>query len=70
MIVVLENPKTVERKTIMLSNELGSKSVELIYIKPGIAHTVRNLSNRDSSLVVLSNIREHYNEDDYEYRVI
>jgi len=70
VIVILENPATKERKVVTLSNELGSKSVELIYIRPGIAHAVRNLSNRDSSLVVLSDIREHYEEDDYEYRVI
>ena len=70
VIVALENPATKERKVVMLSNRLESKFVKLIYIKPGIAHAVRNLSGQDSSLMVFSDIEEHHEKDDYEYPVI
>ncbi len=70
VMVVLENPETTERKTIILSNGLRSKFIGLIYIKPGIAHAVRNLSSQDSSLIVFSNIEEHDPMDDYFYKVI
>ena len=68
--IFLENPANGERCTFTLSNTLESKYIELIYIKPGIAHSVQNLSSQNSSLMVFSSIEEHNPEDDYEYKVI
>ncbi|MCK5466691.1 WxcM-like domain-containing protein [Candidatus Parcubacteria bacterium] len=70
MIVSLEDPKTTKRKEVLLSNKIGSEYIKLIYIKPGIAHSVINTSDQISSLMVFSNIEEHNPEDDFPYEVL
>lgn len=67
--ITLEDPKTKRRKIVKVSNKIKNKYIILVYIKLGIAHSVKNVSARISSLTVLSNVIEHNDADDHPYRV-
>lgn len=67
----LENPQTKERVVIKIENNPKTKNtVELIAIKPGIAHTVKNPSPEHTlELIVLANTSK-MGPDDFDYKII
>jgi quercetin dioxygenase-like cupin family protein len=67
----LEDPETKEADVITVENDPRTKDViELIAIRKGVAHTVKNTSEEEAlQLLVLANTSE-MGPDDFEYKVI
>ena len=81
--IFLEDPKTKKKQTVVLSSKFGDEFTEFVYIKPGVAHTVKNeksllirLINKVfksvgiARVIVLSNIDDHNPDHDIPYPVI
>ena len=81
--IFLADPETGRKQTVVLSSKFGDIFTEFVYIKPGIAHTVKNersllikLINKVfksvgiASVIVFSNIDDHNPDHDIEYEVI
>ena len=67
--VKFKNPQNKEEKTIVIENKINNLETKLIYIPIGIAHAVTNVSDRQASLIVFSNIIDHEEKYDVSYQV-
>ena len=57
--IKFQNPQNKEEEIIIIENQIENSQTKLIYIPIGIAHAVTNISGRQASLIVFSNIIDH-----------
>jgi len=63
--LILEDIKTKKRETLILDSD--SENYDIIYIPPGVAHAVKNISGNKASAVIFSKTPEDPN-DTFEYK--
>ena len=67
--IKFKNPQNSEEETLVVENKLENSETKLIYIPIGIAHAVTNISGKQASLIVFSNIIDHEEKHDVSFQV-
>ena len=67
--ITFKNPQNSEVETLVIENKIENLETKLIYIPIGIAHAVKNISGKQASLIVFSNIIDHEEKHDISFQV-
>ena len=67
--IKLKDPQNSEEETLVIENKLENSETKLLYIPIGIAHAVTNISEKQASLIVFSNIIDHKEKHDVSFQV-